>query len=128
MRRPTLATLAVAMGLAVSATVACKRGHDDAGPGAAPRPPAISSTERQLGTDACGDYVARLCACAATRPDLADTCKLKHAKPEALALALAVADDQSSSADSVARARAEVGKIVARCIEEAAQLPTLGCR
>ncbi len=117
--------LAVAMTLAMFA--GCKRGHDDAGPGPGSRPPAISATERQMGTDACGDYVARLCACAATRPALADTCKLKHAKPEALALALAVADDPSSSADSVARAKAEVGKIVARCIEEAAQLPTLGC-
>jgi hypothetical protein len=100
-----------------------KRDHD-----APPAPaPTISPTERKLATDACGDYVARLCACAATKPELADTCKLKRAKPEAIALALAVADDPSSSADSIARARSEVGKIVARCIEEAAQLPALGC-
>ena len=125
--RRLASALAVAIGLAVTATAGCKRGHDDAGAGPGARPPAISATERQMGTDACGDYVARLCACAETKPALADTCKLKHAKPEALALALAVVDDPSSSADSVARAKAEVGKIVARCIEEAAQLPTLGC-
>ena len=111
----------------VAAVGGCKRSHDQAGPSEA-RPPAISPTERKMGTDACADYVARLCACADKKPDLADTCKLKHAKPEALALALAVVDDPSSSADSVARAKSEVGKIVARCIEEAAQLPTLGCQ
>lgn len=101
-----------------------KRREGDA---AAPTAPAVSPQERKLATDACGDYVAKLCACAAEKPALAETCKLKHAKPEALALALAVADDPASSADSVARARAEVGKIVARCIEEAAQLPAMGC-
>ncbi len=121
------AMIVVAMSLAVSAAAGCKRSHDGPGPGSETRPPAISDSERTMGTDACADYVARLCACAAAKPALADTCKLKHAKPEALALALAVADDPSSSADSVARAKVEVGKIVARCIEEAAQLPALGC-
>lgn len=110
---------------AMLATAGCKRHHDDA---PAARPSTVTAAERQLATDACGDYVARLCACAQLKPELAPQCKLKHAKPEALALALAVADDPSSSADSVARARAEMGKIVARCIEEAAQLPVLGCQ
>ena len=91
------------------------------------RESAVSPEQRKLGHDACNDYVARLCACADRKPELGEQCKLKRAKPEALALARAVADDPSSSADSVARARAEVGKIIARCIEEAAQLPALGC-
>jgi hypothetical protein len=91
------------------------------------RAPALSTAERALATDACGDYVRRLCACAETKPDLAATCRLKQAKPEAVALTLGVIDDPGSSADSVARAKAELGKIVGKCIEEAAQLPALGC-
>jgi len=126
MRRGWALTLAVVAAL-VGVGAGCKRGQQDAAPGSDQRPPPIAATERQMGTDACADYVARLCACAAKKPELAATCKLKHAKPEALALALAVADDPASLPDSVARAKVEVGKIVARCIEEAAQLPTLGC-
>ena len=123
MRRRFLRGAALAVGLL--GTTGCKRGERDAAPAA--RPPAVSAPERQRATDACADFVARLCACAARKPELADTCKLKRNKPEALALALMVADDPQSSADSVARAKMEVGKIVARCIEEATQLPQLGC-
>ncbi|HVV82801.1 MAG TPA: hypothetical protein VHE35_06960 [Kofleriaceae bacterium] len=121
MRRAAIG-VALALGL-FAAGAGCKH-HEER---AAPPPPAVSAAERQRGTDACNDYVQRLCACAANKPELADRCKLKHAKPEALALALAVTDDPSSSADSVARARSEMAKIVAKCIEEAAQLPALGC-
>ena len=61
------------------------------------------------------------------KPELAEQCELKHAKPEALALALGVDDDPASSRDSILRAQREARKIIARCIEEAAQLPVLGC-
>lgn len=120
-------TIAVLLVAVACVTSACKGKNEDTGEAPRDRPEAISPAERKLAGDACGDYVARLCACAATRPELADTCKLKRAKPEALALAIAVADDPSSTADTVAKARSEVQKIVARCIEEAAGLPALGC-
>ena len=118
-----LGVVVLALG-ALGAAGGCKRRGDDA---PAARASTVTPEERKLARDACGDYVAKLCACAQLKPELAPQCKLKQAKPEALALALAVADDPSSSADSIARARAEMGKIVARCIEEAAQLPALGC-
>ena len=123
MRRTFLAAVLAA----VVGTAGALAGCDDNKPEAPKQSTEVSPAQRKLAGDACGDYVARLCACAETKPTLADTCKLKRAKPEALSLALAVVDDPASSADSVARARAEVGKIVARCIEEAAQLPALGC-
>lgn len=117
---------AIVVAVAMLTTSACgKRKRDE---GAEPPPPtAVSPAERKLAADACGDYVTRLCACADKKPELAETCKLKKAKPEAIALALAVADDPSSTPDTVTRAKAEVTKIVARCIEEAAGLPALGC-
>lgn len=119
--RMVVAAVALAMSVA-----GCGKKHDR-DEAAGPPKVTISPEEKKLATDACNDYVAKLCACAEKKPELAETCKLKHAKPEALALALGVVADPSSSADSVARARSEVGKIVARCIEEAAQLPALGC-
>jgi hypothetical protein len=110
--------------LGLVAAAACGKREEQPAPA---RAPAISAPERQQATDACNAYVAKLCACAEASPALAATCRIKQAKPQALALALAVADDPTSSADSVARARSEVGKIMARCIEEAAQLPAMGC-
>jgi hypothetical protein len=91
------------------------------------RPAAITAPERNRGIDACTMYVEHLCACAKIKPELAESCELKHAKPEALALALGVEADPSSTRDSILRAQREARKIIALCIEEAAQLPTLGC-
>lgn len=122
MRRVVLAGALVAAASIAALAAGCDDKKD-----AAPREPAVSAEQRKLAGDACNDYVARLCACAEQKPELAEQCQLKRAKPEALALTLAVVDDPASSADSVARARSEVGKILARCIEEAAQLPALGC-
>ncbi len=127
MRDRAVAGVVLALALLAATAAGCKHRRDDDAP-ARERPEALSAPQRKLATDACGDFVARLCACAQAKPELAETCKLKKAKPEALALALAVADDPSSPADAAAQAKAEVGKIVARCIEEAAQLPAMGCR
>lgn len=127
MRHRAVAGVVVALGVLTATAAGCKQRRADDAP-ARERPEALSAPERKLATDACNDFVARLCACAQAKPELAETCKLKKAKPEALALALEVADDPSSPADAAAQAKAEVGKIVARCIEEAAQLPALGCR
>jgi hypothetical protein len=75
--------------------------------------------------------VKQLCECAAARPDdaaLKERCQLKQAKPEALALLLGVIEDPRSSEDSLLRAHVEARKLIARCIEETVQLPSLGCR
>lgn len=122
-------TAARAFALALLAATGCsQRSSNDQSAPVADRPALISAPERARGIDACSTYVQRLCECAKTKPELAEPCQLKHAKPEALALALEVEADPASSADSIRRAQREARVIVARCIEETAQLPTLGCR
>ncbi len=124
---------AAAVGLVAVATLlaGCAGKREERGGGggerAAPMPPA----ERKRGEDACTTYVRQLCACARVRPDdaaLAERCHLKQAKVEALDLALQVDDDPAASDDSRLRAQVEARKIIAKCFEETAQLPTLGCR
>ncbi len=119
----------VALAAAIALTWGCKSERRDAPAGG--RAPAMTVAERQRGEDACTSYVKQLCACAAARPDdaaLAERCELKHAKPEALALLVQVDDDPSASDDSRLRAQIEARKLIAKCIQETAQLPTLGCR
>jgi hypothetical protein len=97
----------------------------DEGPPRSARPEQIGATERQRGSDACTAYVERLCACSAKKPDdkdLADRCHLKHAKIEALDLALMVDDDPNASPQNVFQAQDQARKIIARCIDENVQL------
>lgn len=127
---------AVAAALVMVATLAaagCKGTKSDDGAGAASGPeraPAMTPAERKRGQDACTAYVAQLCACAARQPAdarLAEQCQMKQAKPEALALLLAVDDDPKASDDSRLRAQIEARKLIARCVMEQAALPSLGC-
>jgi hypothetical protein len=94
---------------------------------ASSRPPPISPAERKRGDDACQAYLKRLCACAEQKPELKDRCELKHAKPEALKLALAVDDDPGAGPADVALAQESARQVIAKCIEENAQLDTEGC-
>jgi hypothetical protein len=85
------------------------------------RPAKLGDAERKRGDDACHAYVDRLCKCAAAKPtskDLGDRCQLKHAKLEALAMALSVDDDPSATAQDVYDAQDGARKIIAKCIEE----------
>ncbi len=118
------------LGALVVASLGCKgKAAPRVEPGpVSDRPAPMTLPERQRGADACTTYVERLCACAKQKPALAEQCELKHAKPEALALTLGVDDDPTSTRDSIVRAQREARKIIALCIQEAAQLPSLGCR
>jgi hypothetical protein len=119
---------APALALALLAGAGCKRREKEAAPS---RPPPLPAAEVTRARAACDDLVARLCACAKaqpTRADLAEKCHMKAAKPEALALVLEAAADPKSSDDTVLRAQHEAQKIVGKCIEEIAALPTLGCQ
>jgi hypothetical protein len=131
MRRLAALALATAAVMAMAAG-GCKSERKDAGAGSASaRAAPMTEAERQRGEDACTSYVKTLCACAAARPDdaeLAESCHMKQAKPEALELLLQVDDDPAASDDSRLRAQIEARKLIARCIEEAAQLPAQGCR
>jgi hypothetical protein len=100
---------------------ACSKSND-APPPTSSRPAAITSAERQRGDDACHAYVDRLCKCAETKKELADRCQLKHAKLEALSLAIQVDDDPGSTPQAVFNAQDQARKIIAKCIEENAAL------
>jgi hypothetical protein len=117
------------LALLIVSLAACgsKKDAPAAGSGRAEKLP---EAERQRGADACSQYLTALCACAARKPDdanLADRCHMKQAKPEALALLLAVDDDPASSDDSRLRAQIEARKLIAKCVMEHASLPSLGC-
>lgn len=86
------------------------------------RPKPISETERKRGSDACTSYVERLCACAKTKPELADRCHMKGAKPEALKLALEVDDDPNAHPQDIFAAQESARQVIAKCIEENAAL------
>ena len=73
----------------------CKK--HDAKPATRPEP--ISAAERKRGDDACNAYLARLCACAATRPEMASRCELKQAKKEAIEMLLRIDDAGRYHAD-----------------------------
>ena len=89
--------------------------------------PKLGEIERKRGEDACTQYVAALCKCAEQKPELVEQCDLKKAKPEALALLLAVDDDPKASDDSRLRAQIEARKLISKCVMEHASLPSIGC-
>ncbi len=129
MRRAAACALLLAATLAAGCDT--KQKGDGGGKVTGERKDLMTPAEKKRGEEACNAYVARLCACAAARPDdaaLAERCELKQAKPEALGLLLGVIEDPKSSEDSMLRAHVEARKLIARCIEETVQLPTLGCR
>jgi hypothetical protein len=106
--------------VAALALAGCKK--EDAAPG---RPPPIGKAERQRGGEACTRYVERLCACAEKkpeRPELADRCQMKKAKPEALKLALEVDDDPHAHPQDIFLAQESARQVIAKCIEENAAL------
>src|SRR5262245_40329876 len=114
--------------MVLAAATGCKaKKKGDATGSAAPRKDLMTPAEQKRGEDACAAYVKQLCDCAAKKPDLQERCDLKKAKPEALELLYGVIADPKSSEDSMLRAQVEARKLIGKCIEETAQLPSLGC-
>ena len=107
---------ALVLGLA-GALAGCKKDEP-----ASERPAPISVKERERGVEACTRYVERLCKCAETRPELADRCHMKQAKPKALELALEVDDDPSAHPRDIFAAQESARQVIAKCIEENAAL------
>ncbi|MBK9035594.1 MAG: hypothetical protein IPL61_30775 [Myxococcales bacterium] len=125
MRRATLALVVVVGALSLAG---CKKKPREGPP---PRPAPMPEVEVTRGRAACDDLVARLCACAQAQPgraDLADACQMKKAKPEALALMLETAQRDDVAPDAVVRSQQAARKIIEKCIQEVAALPTLGCQ
>ncbi len=113
--------------LVLALIAGCSKKAEDKPAGSSPGAPRLGEIERKRGEDACSQYVAALCRCAEKKPELAEPCDLKKAKPEALALLLAVDDDPKASDDSRLRAQIEARKLISKCVMEHASLPSLGC-
>lgn len=101
----------------------CKK--HDAKPATRPEP--ISAAERKRGDDACNAYLARLCACAATRPEMASRCELKQAKKEAIEMLLRIYDDPTATASDVFIAQDQLRMVISKCVEENNALDAEGC-
>jgi hypothetical protein len=110
--------------LVVLAVAGCKK-EQAAGPPPEDKPPQIPQTELKRGQDACGAYVAKVCAC--TVPDAARLCGLAKALPDAITTALEVATYPESSRRDVVQANDVIRKTMKECIEQTAKLPSLGC-
>ena len=110
--------------LVVLALAACSKKEQAAGPPPEDKPQ-IPQTELKRGRDACGDYVAKICAC--TVPDAARLCGLAKALPDAITTGLEVATNPGSTRRDVLQSNDMIRKTMKECIEQTAKLPSLGC-
>lgn len=124
--RPGPAGLGLALALALAGGLllgACKRQEERA-----PAPPAaISEAEIARGHDACRAYVEQVCECAKTVPAAQQPCGLAKALPEAIDVAVDVSAQPQAERRDVVQSAAAIRKTIARCIEQTAKLPGLGC-
>lgn len=111
--------------VALALVAACKKEQPASGPAGEPPPPQIPASEVKRGQDACGDYVAKVCAC--TAPAAKDACGLAKALPEAIETGLQVSTNPESARRDVIQANDAVRKTMKECIEQLAKLPSLGC-
>jgi hypothetical protein len=121
----TRAALGLLFGLGLSlALAACRERHE---PTPAPPPAAMANEEIQRSRDACAAYVTRVCKCSETNATLVDQCKLARALPEAMKISVEVAASPDSKRQDVLGAQSSVRKIFKECIDQTAQLASVGC-
>ncbi|CAN5724200.1 hypothetical protein BH11MYX1_BH11MYX1_24540 [soil metagenome] len=112
--------------LAVISLGACsKRSEEPARRQPAAQLAPLPAVEVQRGKDACGAYVAKVCACSSEEAKKA--CSLAKALPQALEIALETSLNPSTDKDNAMRAQVNVRETAKECIEQAAKLPALGC-
>lgn len=124
-----VALVAVALASGLAGLAGCKKKAKP--PPAPPKVVPMPAAEVARGKAACDDLVAKLCACSAAqpaKPELAEACQMKQAKPEALALALETAVRDDVAPDVALRSQQAARTIIEKCVQEVAALPTLGCR
>src|SRR5690606_20290519 len=93
-------------------------------------PPAVSplpKAEAERGLQACNAYVARICACAESRPELAEECTLARARPQAFQLNLELSATPGLSDAEQTAVKVEARKIAAACFEDEARLDSTLC-
>ena len=116
--------LVLAMTAAMAAMTACEKK-----PKPTKQKPVAGLTDVELkrGEEACKAYVDKVCACAQTKPDLAQQCQLAKALPEALQIALSVATHPDTKPDVATQSFDSARQTIGTCIEEASKLLSLGC-
>jgi hypothetical protein len=87
----------------------------------------LTDVEVKRGEEACKTYVDKVCACAQTKPDLAQQCELAKSLPHAMELTLGVATQPDQKPDIAKQAYDSTRQQIAVCIQETAKLPSLGC-
>ncbi|MGE0550307.1 MAG: hypothetical protein AB7O24_03710 [Kofleriaceae bacterium] len=112
--------------LAVAAVlcVACKKEAPSVPP-PSDRPAPIPASELKRGEDACKALIEKACAC--TAPAAKQVCDSSKALPESIELALSVAANPDSTKLDVLQAQDAIRKTMKNCIEQVAQLPSIGC-
>lgn len=112
----------------MGALAGCSKGESEQ---AAPdnMPPPVSDSERERGVEACKAYVARVCACAQTRPDdqdMRERCELAPGKLSSLNMVLRVNRAPDNPEDRLKTA-ATAHRIIGSCVSEQSKLDNLGC-
>jgi hypothetical protein len=117
--------VALALGLAAALAAPACRKQEERAPAA--RPAVIGEAELKRGRDACGAYLEQVCACARTVPAAQHECELAKALPESIEVATDVAAHPETERKDAVQLAAAARKAIARCIEQTAKLPELGC-
>lgn len=118
-----LAAIAIAAALAAGG---CSSDKKDEAPVDDRRDP-VTKQEGERGIQACEDYAKRLCACAETKPELADECELKRGKAKTLRMLLQVNRGDTSTDEERARTERAARRNIAACLEGHTALDEAGC-
>jgi len=116
------------IGLCAAAAAGCKKTEEKEGEAPPPAVEGLPDSEAQLGRQACEAYVAQVCACAPSQPELKGECDMAKARPEAFQMNTRAAQAQGDVDGKDRRAMiANARKIMRSCIEDAAALAKKGC-
>ncbi|MDQ3341396.1 MAG: hypothetical protein M4D80_40085 [Myxococcota bacterium] len=112
--------------LVLALVAGCKKKAAEPPPPVNNEPP-IPAAELQRGEDACKAYIDKACKCAETVPAAKPKCDAAQAFPAVLKMSTELTMSKDSVAKDVKQGAMTIRKTVAECIQETAQLPTLGC-
>ncbi len=117
MPRKELLSLAL---VALAAVGACSSTEKEADK--SPRIAPLSAEEITRAKKACTAYAERVCACAATNPDLTQTCELAKASPGALQINLDLLASEGLKLGEQKAVKVEARKIAAVCFQADSKL------
>ncbi len=87
----------------------------------------LPAKEVERGRKACEAYVARVCKCAETKPEMAEECALAKARPEAFDLNVGLAETPGLSDVEFQAVKLAAKKIAAACFEDTGKLDAAQC-